>query len=158
MKRTGKNGSSIYVYKFRTMHPYSEHLQDYITSRNGYAKNGKIQDDFRAAAWGRFMRKYWLDELPQIINFLKGDLSLIGVRPISKSGLQRFSPDFLRIRERYKPGCIPPYVALKMQSIDLYEESEKIYLSEKEKQPFLTDIKYFYLAIYNILTNKIRSA
>jgi lipopolysaccharide/colanic/teichoic acid biosynthesis glycosyltransferase len=159
MKRSGKDDRSIYIYKFRTMHPYAEYLQNYLISRNGYSNNtDKILDDFRLTGWGRFMRKYWLDELPQIINFLKGDLSLIGVRPISKSGLQRFSPGFLEIREKYKPGCIPPYVALRMQSIDLYEESEKIYLTEKEKQPFLTDVKYFYLAMYNILTNKIRSA
>ncbi len=159
MKRVGKGGKPIYVYKFRTMHPYSEYLQNYIISRNGYSDTtDKISDDFRVTTWGRFMRKYWLDELPQLINVVKGELGLVGIRPISEAGLERFSPDFIEIRKKYKPGCIPPYVALKMQNIEEYEHSERIYISEKEKYPIRTDIKYFLMALYNIATNKIRSA
>jgi len=130
-----------------------------MLARNGYSNaTDKIANDFRVTAWGRFMRKYWLDEDPQIINFIKGELALVGVRPISESGLKRFNREFLDVRKQYKPGCIPPYVALKMQSITEYEKSERIYISEKQQHPFLTDIKYFYLAVFNILTNKIRSA
>ncbi len=159
MKRSGKDGKPIYVYKFRTMHPYSEYLHAYMLARNGYSDaTDKIANDFRVTAWGRFMRKYWLDELPQIINVIKGELNLVGIRPISESGLKRFNKEFLSVRQQYKPGCIPPYVALKMQNINEYEQSERIYISEKQQHPILTDIKYFYLAVFNILTNKIRSA
>jgi Bacterial sugar transferase len=158
MRRSGKNGNSIYVYKFRTMHPYSEFLQGYITRRNGYAENGKIQDDFRATAWGKFMRKYWLDELPQLINLVKGEMSLVGIRPLSDRFLKEYPQDVLELRVKHKPGCVPPYVALKMQDVERYIESEKIYLLDKKRKPLTTDFKYFSLALYNIFTNKIRSA
>ncbi len=158
MRRVGKNGQPIYVYKFRTMHPYSEYLQEYITRRNGYAENGKIKDDFRATAWGKFLRKYWLDELPQLINVFRGEMRLVGIRPLSNRFLKEYPPEIRDLRLKYKPGCVPPYVALKMQDVESYIESERIYLTDKQKAPFTTDIKYFSLAVYNIVTNKIRSA
>lgn len=159
LKRYGQNGKIIHVYKFRTMHPYSEYLHDYMLELNGYSSvNDKIKNDFRITSWGRFLRKYWLDELPQIINLIKGDLALVGVRPFSKVGIKRFTPEHVSTRLKYKPGCIPPYVALRMQTIDKYEESEKIYLNEKKTHPYTTDIKYLSLALYNIVTKKIHSA
>ncbi len=158
MKRVGKGGKIIEVYKFRTMHPYAEYLQDYVLLINGYSEIGKPADDFRLTNWGRFMRKYWLDELPQLINVLKGEMKLVGIRPLSKRFLQEYPDDVLKMRLKHKPGCVPPYVALLKQDVEEYIESERIYLKEKEKHPFTTDIKYFFKALYNILTNKIRSA
>jgi lipopolysaccharide/colanic/teichoic acid biosynthesis glycosyltransferase len=104
------------------------------------------------------MRKYWLDELPQLINVLKGEMKLVGIRPLSKRFLAEYPEDVLQMRLKHKPGCVPPYVALLKQDVEEYIESERIYLMEKEKHPYSTDIKYFFKAIYNILTNKIRSA
>ena len=101
MKRTGKNDRSIYVYKFRTMHPYSEYLQEYITSRNGYADNGKIANDFRATTWGKFLRKYWLDEAPQLINVIKGEMKLIGARPLSNRVFREYPEDIKILRKKY---------------------------------------------------------
>ena len=94
MKRIGRNGKHINIYKFRTMYPYSEYLQDFIVKDNGYASNGKIKDDYRVTSWGRIFRKYWLDETPQLINWLKGDLKLVGVRPLSQSFLNEY-PELL---------------------------------------------------------------
>tara|TARA_Y100001970_G_scaffold293438_1_gene440202 strand:- start:7732 stop:8778 length:1047 start_codon:yes stop_codon:yes gene_type:complete len=158
MKRIGKNNKIIYVYKFRTMYPFSEYLQDFILKDHGYGENGKIKDDYRVTYWGHIFRKYWLDELPQLINVIKGEMSLVGVRPLSKVFLKEYPTDLLEIRKKYKPGCIPPYVALNMQSIDNSLESERIYLKQKKEKPILTDIKFFFMAIWNILTNKIKSA
>ena len=158
MKRSGKEGKPIYVYKFRTMHPYSEYLQEYVTNRNGYGANGKVKDDFRTTAWGKFLRKYWLDELPQLINVLKGEMRLVGVRPLSDRFLQEYPEELLKKRFKLKPGCFPPYVALLKQDVEEYIESEKIYLKEKELHPFFTDVKYLFWGAFNILTNKIRSA
>jgi len=158
MKRYGKNGQLIYVYKFRTMHPYSEYLQNYILEHYGYSEIGKPANDFRVATWGKFMRKLWLDELPQLINVLKGEMRLVGIRPLSQRFLKEYSEDMLKLRFKYKPGCVPPYVALRKQAVDEYIESERMYLTEKEKHPIWTDIKYLFWAIYNILTNRIRSA
>ncbi len=158
MKRTGKNGVPIYVYKLRTMHPYAEYLQDYVLSLNGYSKIGKPADDFRITNWGKFLRKYWLDELPQIINVLKGEMKIVGIRPISQRFLDEFPEEIKKLRNKYKPGCIPAYVSLLKQSKDGFIEAEITYLKEKEKHPYFTDIKYFFNAFYNILTNRIRSA
>jgi hypothetical protein len=112
MSRLGKNGKIIGVYKFRTMHPYAEYLQDYVLKLNGYSESGKPKDDFRLTPWGRFLRRYWLDELPQLINVLKGDLKLVGVRPISARYFQDIPLDLQELRIKFKPGCIPPYVSL----------------------------------------------
>jgi len=157
MKRYGQNGKLIYVYKFRTMHPYSEYLQHYMLEQNGYSKIGKPANDFRVTIWGKFLRKLWLDELPQLLNLFKGDMKLVGVRPVSERFLKEYPQDMLKMRFKFKPGCVPPYVALKKQAVEEYIESERIYLTEKEKNPWFTDVKYFSWAIYNIITNKIRS-
>lgn len=160
-KSIGKDGKITYVYKLRTMHPYSEYLRDFILRRNGYSKAGdgigKIDEDFRVTAWGRFFRKYWLDELPQIFNLISGKLKLIGVRPLSASFLAEYPEEFLEIRMKYKPGLLPPYAAHIHQSIDEYIDSERKYLNSYSQHPIRTDIKYFFWITYNILTNKIRS-
>jgi lipopolysaccharide/colanic/teichoic acid biosynthesis glycosyltransferase len=158
MPRIGKGGEVIYVYKFRTMHPFSEYLQDYVLGLNGYTVIGKPADDFRLTKWGKFMRKYWLDEFPQLINVLKGEMKLVGIRPLSKRVFQEYPDDVKEMRIKYKPGCIPPYVSLLKQGMMASIEAERQYLLEKRKNPFSTDIKYFKMAMYNIITNKIRSA
>jgi Bacterial sugar transferase len=157
MNRIGKNGKVIKVYKLRTMHPYSEFLQDFIIKRNGYNHLGKPANDFRLTAWGRIFRKLWLDEIPQIINVLKGDLAIVGVRPLSQVRFSQFPEDLKEERLKHKPGCIPPYVALCMPDSIGNIEAERIYLREKSYDPYFTNLKYFLMAIYNIITNKIRS-
>jgi len=160
MRRVGQGGKIIHVYKLRTMHPFSEYLQTYLIKHNGYDNNGtgKLKDDFRRSSYGKFFRKYWLDELPQLLNVLKRDMNIVGVRPLSQARFDEFPEDFKKQRNKYKPGCLPPYVALLMPNEKDNIKAERIYLAEKEKHPFYTDVKYFFLSIYNILTNKIRSA
>ncbi|MHA1916661.1 MAG: sugar transferase [Promethearchaeota archaeon] len=160
MKRIGKDGKMIDVYKFRTMYPYSEYLQEYLLEKFGYdsAGNGKVMNDFRVTRLGKIMRKYWIDELPQLINVIKGEMKLIGVRPLSQARYNEFPDDLKNERIKYKPGCIPPYVSLRMPDENENIEAERIYIKDKLEHPFLIDIKYFYLAIYNILIKKLRSA
>ena len=158
MPRVGKNGKIIGVYKFRTMHPYAEYLQAYVVKKHGYNDFGKPANDFRLAPWGKIMRKYWLDELPQLINVLKGEMKLVGVRPLSETRFNEFPEDIKKKRIKFKPGCIPPYVTLLMPNQIDNITAERIYIDAKEKHPYTTDLKYFIKAIYNILTNKIRSA
>jgi lipopolysaccharide/colanic/teichoic acid biosynthesis glycosyltransferase len=158
MKRIGKDGKIIHVYKLRTMHPYSEYLQDFVLNKNGFSANGKPAKDFRLTSWGRFYRKYWLDEIPQLINVFKGEMKLVGTRPLSMQIYKNYPEDIKDLRNKYKPGCFPPYVALLMQNMEASIEAERIYLLEKENHPYTTDIKYFLKSIFNILTNKIRSS
>jgi lipopolysaccharide/colanic/teichoic acid biosynthesis glycosyltransferase len=159
MPRMGKNGKIIGVYKFRTMHPYAEYLQDYILKVHGYAESGKPANDFRLTPWGRVLRKYWLDELPQLFNLIKGELKLVGVRPISERYFQDIPAELQALRIKQKPGCIPPYVALDRKSnVDAVLQAEYEYLIEKKKYPYTTDTKYFFKAIFNILFKRKRSA
>lgn len=159
MQRMGKDGKLIGVYKFRTMHPYAEYLQDYVLNINGYAESGKPKNDFRLTPWGRFMRRYWLDELPQLINVCKGELKLVGVRPISERYFQDIPKDLQELRVKFKPGCIPPYVALNRKgNVESVLQSEREYLQEKIRRPYTTDTRYFFKAIFNIIFRRKRSA
>ena len=159
MPRIGKNGKIIGVYKMRTMHAYAEYLHGYILKINGYAESGKPANDFRLTPWGKFMRRYWIDELPQLINVLKGELKLVGVRPISQRYFQDIPKDLQELRLKHKPGCIPPYVALNRKgNVKGVLQAEREYLEEKSKNPYTTDTKFFFKALFNIVFKRKRSA
>ena len=109
LKRVGRGGRLIKVYKLRTMHPYAEYLQDYVYSKNSLQDGGKFRDDFRISTAGHIMRMFWLDELPMVFNILKGDLKLVGVRPLSNHYFELYDEDLREKRIRYKPGLVPPF-------------------------------------------------
>ena len=157
MQRIGQGGKIIYVYKLRTMHPYSEYIQDFIYNVNGQGKGVKIKDDFRVASWGNFLRKYWLDEIPMLINLLKGDIKLVGVRPLSRSMFNLYPPDLQKLRISTKPGLIPPFYKDLPKSFGEVLESERKYLLAYKRNPIKTDIKYFFKCLYNIFIKKARS-
>jgi len=157
MKRFGKKGEIISVYKFRTMHPFSEYLQQYIYERNKLQEGGKFKDDFRISTLGKFMRKYWLDELPMIANLFSGDLKLVGVRPLSKQYLSLYTDELRIKRLNFKPGLIPPFYADLPKTLDEIMESETRYLDLYAKNPIRTDLKYFFKALNQILFRKARS-
>jgi len=159
MTRIGKNGQNIGVYKFRTMHPYSEYLQDYVVNANGYGKKGKPANDFRVPAWGKFMRRLWLDELPQLINVLKGEMKLVGIRPVSARYFQDIPTEMQKLRITQKPGCVPPYVALNRNSdVMSVLQAEREYLEAKLRNPYTTDCKYLAKALFNIIIRSKRSS
>lgn len=157
LRRVGLNGKPIFVRKFRTMHPYSEYLQEYIFEHNKLQENGKFKDDFRVTSWGKIMRKYWLDELPQLFNYLRGDINLVGVRALSRHYFSLYPKDLQELRFKFKPGLIPPYYADLPKSFDQIIESERRYFSEKQKHSFLTDELYLCRALTNILLRNARS-
>ena len=158
MKRMGKDGKPIYVYKLRTMYPYSEFIQDFVYNHNKLEAGGKFKDDFRVPAWGRLFRKLWIDELPMLINWVKRELKFVGVRPISNQYLSLYSKEHQERRKNFKPGLVPPFYADMPKTIEEIELSEKKYFDAYEKNPIKTDIKYFTKAINNILVKKKRSA
>jgi lipopolysaccharide/colanic/teichoic acid biosynthesis glycosyltransferase len=155
LNRVGKNGKMIRVFKFRTMHPYSEYLQDYILKLNGYNNKGKPANDFRITPWGMAMRRLWLDELPQLINVLKGEMKLVGLRPLSQVRFNEFPEDLQIERIKSKPGCFPPYVALNMPDDKKNILAERIYIESRKKFPLTTDIRFFIKSLWNVMTCKI---
>jgi lipopolysaccharide/colanic/teichoic acid biosynthesis glycosyltransferase len=133
-------------------------LQDYVIHLNGYNDLGKPAEDFRLTRWGRWMRSFGLDELPQLINVMKGEMKLVGLRPLSLVRYNEFPEDLQLERIKYKPGCFPPYVALKMPSDRMNIEAERIYIKDLSLNPGNTDIRYFLKSVYNIFFLKFRTS
>lgn len=158
LNRIGKNGKQFKFYKLRTMHPYSEFLQEYIYQRYSLQEGGKFNHDIRVTTLGRLARKYWLDELPMIINLLKGDMKLVGVRPISQHYFSLYSKELQEKRVHHKPGLLPPFYADMPKTLEEIEASEMRYLSMcEEKGTFSTDFVYFWRIIYTIIFKRVRS-
>jgi Undecaprenyl-phosphate galactose phosphotransferase WbaP len=107
-KRLGVNGKEISIFKFRSMVTNAdETLKTMLESdpelRKEWEKNYKLKDDPRITKIGRFLRRTSLDEFPQIINVLKGEMSLIGPRPITEEEIEKYGEDYNRIFS-VKPG------------------------------------------------------
>ena len=157
MKRVGYNGDLVNLYKVRTMHPFSEFLQDYLYSHTQLDRSGKFRDDFRIATWGRLFRRLWIDEMPQLLNLYRGQIKLFGVRAISQHYFSLYPPDLQELRIQTKPGLVPPYYKDLPKSFEEICESERKYLESYFKHPFRTDWKYFWGAMYNIVVKRVRS-
>lgn len=158
LERIGKNGRLIKVRKFRTMHPYSEFLQEYIYEKNNLKDGGKINNDFRISPEGKILRKFWIDELPMLYNFFKGEMKLVGVRPITKHFFSLYSKELQDLRVETKPGLIPPFYADMPVTFEEIMNSELKYLKAYKKRPFRTDLSYFLKAVNNILIKRKRSS
>jgi lipopolysaccharide/colanic/teichoic acid biosynthesis glycosyltransferase len=156
-RRVGKNRKVIYIYKMRTMHPYSEYIHQYIYDRNKLDEKGKIKNDFRITAWGKVFRKLFMDEIPMLINWIKGDLKLVGVRPLSETIFNTYPENLQKERIQYKPGLVPPYYVDMPHSMEEVWESERNYLEKYKKHPKRTDMAYFFKAWKNILFHHAKS-
>jgi len=157
-KRVGRNGKFIYMYKLRTMHPYSEYIHSYVLQHYPLDDSGKVKDDFRLTGWGRILRKFYLDELPMLFNWLKRDVKLVGVRPLSESFFYTYPKNLQKERIKYKPGLIPPYYADMPGDIKEVWKSEKEYLKRYKKHPWRTDVVYFFKAMNNIFFHHAKSS
>lgn len=157
MKRIGINGKEITVYKFRSMHPYAEYVQDYLHKTNGLDVSGKFKNDFRVSTGGRVIRKYWIDELPMLYNLLRGDLKLVGVRPISEHYFNLYPAYAQVLRRMHKPGLLPPFYADMPKTFDEIIQSEMAYLTKYEKAPLQTDLTYLIRILKNIVLHQARS-
>jgi hypothetical protein len=157
LNRVGKAGKIIKVYKLRTMYPYAEYLQAYISEKQGLQSGGKFKNDPRITTIGRFFRKFWLDEIPMLINLLKGEMKLIGGRPLSKHYLSLYPKEVQERRSCYKPGLLPPYYADLPKTLDEIVDSELRYMNAYDKNPWKTDCSYFFRILKNIFIKRARS-
>jgi len=159
LKRIGKNGKPIVVHKFRTMYTYSEYIQSYMYQYQNLQVGGKFKDDYRVNFWGKFLRKVWLDELPMVWNLIRGDIKLVGVRPLSKQYFNLYTPEMQQLRTRTKPGLLPPfyYDNHTPETIEEVQASERRYLEAYLQHPLRTDWRYFWGILTNIVFRHKRS-
>lgn len=157
LPRIGRGGKIIKVYKLRTMHPYSEYIQDYVYKLHELEKGGKFKHDFRITTWGRFARKVWLDELPMMLNVLMGDMKIVGIRPLSQQYFNLYSKELREKRIQYKPGLVPPFYYDNPKELNEIMASEIKYLEAYEEKPIRTDIRYFFVSFWNIIFKRVRS-
>jgi len=107
-ERVGRDGKIFKMWKFRTMKANAEkELQSLLSSnpelRSEWEENQKLKDDPRITRVGRFVRKFSLDEFPQLINVIKGEMSLVGPRPVFQNQLESFGT-WIKIYQRVSPG------------------------------------------------------
>lgn len=157
LRRVGLNGDFITVRKLRSMHSYSEYMQEFIFDNNGTVDGDKIIRDYRVTTWGRVLRKFWLDELPMLINLFNGDMKIVGVRPLSKHKFETYPKYLQELRIKSKPGLIPPYYADLPDNLESFYSSEEDYILSYLKSPLTTDVKYFWKAFVNIIFKGARS-
>ena len=104
-QRSGLNGSPFSIYKFRTMTTNAEQLKHELAAMNEMSGPVfKVTNDPRVTPLGKILRKYSLDELPQLINVLRGEMSLVGPRPLPVDEVKRFNDLAHRRRLSVKPG------------------------------------------------------
>ena len=159
LNRVGYHGNMIGVYKFRTMYSYSEYLQPYMLEYAGLQDGGKFAHDYRINYWGRLLRKTWLDEFPMLINILKGQMKLVGVRPLSRHYFSLYTPEMQALHTSVKPGLLPPFYYEEASPVTLedVQASEKRYIEAYHRHPFRTDWRYFWGTVGNILFKHKRS-
>lgn len=107
-KRIGKNNISFKCIKFRTMHPEAKDILENLLSKNSlirkeFEETHKIKNDPRITVIGKFLRKTSLDELPQFINVLRGEMSIVGPRPIVKDEKPKYGKNLKKVLS-VKPG------------------------------------------------------
>ena len=168
-KRIGKNGKEIYIYKFRTMVENAEEVMRNFTPEQmkEFKENYKLENDPRITKVGDFLRKssldelpqlinilkgdlsIILDELPQLINILKGDLSIIGPRPIIEEELERYGRNKSTLLS-VTPG-LTGYWAANGRSCTSYEERMKMELYYVENISFKLDMKVFLKTVVSVI-------
>lgn len=149
--RIGKNGKIIRIYKFRTMVQNAENMIRNFDEKQmeEFKKNYKLKNDPRITKVGRFLRNTSLDELPQIANILKGELSIIGPRPVIEEELELYGnkkDKFLSI----VPG-LTGYWQANGRSETTYEERMKMELYYVDNCSWWLDIKIFFKTIVSVL-------
>ncbi|MGG1676770.1 sugar transferase [Neobacillus sp. NRS-1170] len=139
-QRPGLHGMPFFIYKFRTM----------TDARNN--KGDLLPDEFRLTSFGKFLRKTSLDELPQLINIIKGDISLVGPRPLLMEYLQLYTPEQAR-RHDVRPG-ITGWAQINGRNAITWEEKFKLDVWYVDHQSLWLDIKILFFTVIKVFKSE----
>jgi len=135
--RPGFQGKAFTIYKFRTM-------------LNAYDKNGNLlPDKERLTRFGKFLRSTSLDELPELFNILKGEMSIVGPRPLLMQYLERYSPEQAR-RNEVRPG-LTGWAQINGRNAITWEEKFRLDVWYVNNQSFRLDMKIIFMTILKVL-------
>lgn len=157
--RIGRGGKAFPCYKFRTMYPDADQrLKDLLASdpklKAEWENSFKLKQDPRVTPIGSFLRKTSLDELPQFWNVLKGDLSVVGPRPVVKEEVNKYlglkAPKILSIR----PGLTGPWQVSGRSDISSYQKRVELDEHYVDNHSFTLDLKLIAKTIPAMLFSK----
>ena len=135
--RPGYQGKPFLLYKFRTM----------TDEKDNQGK--ELPDEFRLTGLGKWMRKYSLDELPQLLNVVKGELSFVGPRPLLIKYLDRYTPEQAR-RHDVKPG-ITGWAQVNGRNALTWEEKFELDVWYVDNRSFWLDLKILWLTFLKVI-------
>ena len=156
-KRIGENGKEFILYKFRTMKEsrdkiLNEYFIKYPEAKLEWKNNHKLRNDPRITKVGYFLRDFSLDEIPQILNIIKGDMSFVGPRPIVSKEIEKYGIHFNNYK-RCKPGLTGLW-QVSGRNDTTYKERidfDMYYINHKS---FLLDMKILLKTIPVVLSRK----
>ena len=154
-RRTGLGGRHFMMWKFRTMRHDAESRRDEIAHLNAYVDGRlfKLQRDPRVTRVGRMLRRFSLDELPQIFNIVAGDMSLVGPRPPLPSEVQAYEPRHM-IRLSVVPGLTGPWQVNGRNLITDFEEVVRLEREYIETWSLRSDLEIIFRTIFVVLSGK----
>lgn len=155
-KRVGQNGKEFKMYKFRSMVHNAEELKENLLKQN--ERSGpmfKMKNDPRVTKVGKFIRKTSLDELPQLINVLKGEMSLVGPRPSLPKEVEQFKSWMLK-RLSVKPGLTCYWQVYGRNNIG-FEDWMNLDIKYVEERSLIIDIKLIFKTVFVLLGDKSAS-
>lgn len=153
-RRYGKNGRTLKMFKFRTMYVNAQEMIADFTpeQKKEWEENFKLTNDPRITRVGRILRKTSLDELPQLLNILRGDMSLVGPRPVVEDELQKYGiyqQKFLSM----VPG-LTGYWQAYARSDCSYEQRMQMELKYVEQANLWWDVKILFATVFAVLKGK----
>lgn len=151
--RVGLNGKIFKMYKLRSMVSNAEELKEKLLEQNEMSgPMFKMKDDPRITKVGKFIRKTSIDELPQLINVLKGDMSLVGPRPSLPKEVEQFEP-WMYERLQVKPGLTCIWQVSGRNNID-FEDWMKLDIKYVRERSFLGDLKLVFKTFFVLFGDK----
>ncbi len=150
--RLTKGGKEFKMYKFRSMCVNADQMLDSLMDRNEMSGPAfKIADDPRITKVGKFIRRTSIDELPQLLNILKGDMAIIGPRPPLPREVAQYTPyQMHRLDVKTGLACYHECTGRSnAHDFDIWVESDLRYIKERS---LLTDLKIIFLTIYAVIS------